>query len=68
MPNYVCSHLENINGMLTCINWVEAPSQSLVSDLAITRQQSLTLAGIVVTIFIMAYCYKILERNFLQNR
>ncbi|MBA2058433.1 hypothetical protein H0262_11170 [Psychrobacter cryohalolentis] len=60
--SYVCQTLDAANN---CIQWIENPP-SVLESLQITQSQAYGLASAVVTIFIIAYCYKLVERSFLK--
>ena len=61
--SYVCQTLDTANN---CIQWIETPP-SVLESLQITQSQAYGLASAVVTIFIIAYCYKMVERSFLKT-
>lgn len=66
MAYYVCKQLD-VN-QAVCNEWVEVqePIHSKLESLAITKQQAFELSSAIAVIFIICYCYKILERNFLN--
>lgn len=70
--SYVCHQLAdrpNIYGEFACKVWVAQPDivgpPSTLDSLAITKDQAYQLASAVCLILILAYCYKLVERNFL---
>ena len=63
-----CAELEtipNTTGGYDCKTWVEVQPTSL-ETLAITKEQAYQLTSAIVVIFIIAYAYKIVERNFFK--
>jgi len=60
--SYVCQTIDTANN---CVQWIETPP-SVLESLQITQSQAYGLATAVVTIFIICYCYKLVERNFIK--
>lgn len=60
--SYVCQTIDTANN---CVQWIENPP-SVLESLQITQSQAYGLATAVVTIFIICYCYKLVERNFIK--
>lgn len=77
MTYYVCEKLATVecdgycasnSNQVMCNKWVEVQEpikSNSLDSLAITKQQAFELSSAIAVIFIMCYCYKILERNFL---